>query len=114
MPAFPTGMILLWAGSIVDIPAGYVLCDGNNGTPDLRDRFIVGAGSSYAVNDSGGALNHNHPFTGDGHFHTFAFGATFALGIGVQDQTTTNQAVGTTDNADHLPPHYALIFMMKT
>jgi len=41
-------IICLWAGSIVDIPAGWVLCDGNNSTPDLRDRFILGAGSTYA------------------------------------------------------------------
>ena len=113
MPAFPTGMILLWAGSIVDIPAGYVLCDGNNGTPDLRDRFIVGAGSSYAVNDSGGALNHNHAFTGNGHTHTIPVGGAIGPGANFNNVTSPSPATGTTDNTAHLPPYYALAYIMK-
>lgn len=45
-------MIVIWSGAIVDIPAGWALCDGNNGTPDLRNKFIIGAGDTYAVNDT--------------------------------------------------------------
>lgn len=52
--AVPTGAILMWSGSIGSIPSGYVICDGTNGTPDLRDRFIVGAGTSYSVGNNGG------------------------------------------------------------
>lgn len=52
---FPAGGIILWSGSTASIPSGWVLCDGSNSTPDLRDRFVVGAGSSYAVNATGGA-----------------------------------------------------------
>lgn len=51
----PTGAIILWSGSTASIPSGWVLCNGSNSTPDLRDRFVVGAGSSYAVNATGGA-----------------------------------------------------------
>ena len=53
--AIPTGAILLWSGSTGSIPSGFVICDGTNSTPDLRDRFIVGAGSTYAVDATGGA-----------------------------------------------------------
>jgi len=52
--AVPVGCILMWSGSIGSIPAGYVICDGTNGTPNLRDRFIVGAGTSYSVGNNGG------------------------------------------------------------
>ena len=52
---FASGMILLWSGSVGSVPTGWVLCDGTNSTPDLRDRFIVGAGSTYAVNATGGS-----------------------------------------------------------
>jgi hypothetical protein len=45
-------MIVIWAGAIVDIPAGWVLCDGNNNTPDLRGCFIVGAGGALNPDDS--------------------------------------------------------------
>ena len=54
----PAGTIQLWSGSIGTIPNGWQLCDGTNGSPDLRDRFVVGAGSTYAVNDTGGSNTH--------------------------------------------------------
>ena len=44
----------MWSGSIGAIPVGYYLCNGSNGTPDLRDRFVVGAGNTYAVGNTGG------------------------------------------------------------
>ena len=64
----PSGGIFLWSGSIGSIPAGYVLCNGSNGTPDLRNRFVVGAGSTYAVNATGGSadavvVSHTHSAT---------------------------------------------------
>ena len=68
-----SGMICLWYGAIVDIPAGYALCNGANGTPDLRNRFVVGAGDAYAVGDTGGA---DSVTLSDGqipsHAHTFS------------------------------------------
>jgi hypothetical protein len=78
----PAGGIFLWSGSIGSIPAGYVLCNGSNGTPDLRDRFVVGAGSTYAVDATGGSANaivvsHTHTATSTstvtdpGHNHTY-------------------------------------------
>ena len=53
--SFVTGMIILWSGSVGSIPSGFVLCNGSNGTPDLRNRFVVGAGDSYSVGNSGGS-----------------------------------------------------------
>lgn len=50
----PTGIIAIWSGSAASIPTGWLLCDGTNGTLNLRDKFIVGAGSTYAVGDTGG------------------------------------------------------------
>lgn len=78
----PAGLISLWSGSIGSIPVGWYLCDGTNGTPDLRDRFIVGAGTTYAVTATGGStdavlVTHTHlatsTFTGSAlpaHAHT--------------------------------------------
>ena len=53
--AFVTGMIILWSGAADAIPSGFVLCNGSNSTPDLRNRFVVGAGDSYSVNNTGGS-----------------------------------------------------------
>jgi hypothetical protein len=46
--AFSTGMIMMWSGTIATIPAGWVLCNGSNSTPDLRNRFVIGAHSDTA------------------------------------------------------------------
>jgi microcystin-dependent protein len=86
-PAIPTGGIILWSGSTGSIPATWFLCDGTNGTPDLRNSFIVGAGSTYAVNATGGSadaivVTHTHTATSTstvtdpGHSHTFTAGST--------------------------------------
>jgi len=79
--SFVAGMIMMWSGSIASIPSGWVLCNGSNGTPDLRNRFIVGAGSTYAVDATGGSADaivvaHTHTATSTssvtdpGHTHT--------------------------------------------
>ena len=79
----PAGMISLWYGSIGSVPSGWYLCDGTNGTPDLRDKFIVAAGSTYAVGATGGtatntlttnelpAHTHTATVTDPGHVHSF-------------------------------------------
>lgn len=73
-PGIPTGGIILWSGSVGAIPAGWALCNGSNGTPDLRSRFVVGAGSAYNVNATGGTadavvVSHSHSITDPGHRH---------------------------------------------
>ena len=72
----PSGVIVLWSGSVASVPSGWYLCDGLNGTPNLTDRFVVGAGNTYAVGDTGGANSvtldathipsHAHSFSGSG------------------------------------------------
>ena len=50
----PIGLIAMWYGTLDNMPTGWWLCDGTHGTPDLRDRFVMGAGSSYGTNTTGG------------------------------------------------------------
>ena len=50
----PTGAIMMWSGAIADIPSGWALCNGQNGTPNLQARFIVGAGTSIVMDNSKG------------------------------------------------------------
>lgn len=106
----PVGAIMMWSGTLAAIPTGWALCDGNNSTPDLRSRFIVGAGSDYAVNDVGGAkdvtlteaqmpahdhsVNLNTNSAGD-HTHNLQVRATGSTGITVVEFTAaaTQQAV---------------------
>jgi microcystin-dependent protein len=89
--AIPDGAILMWSGTT--IPTGWLLCNGSNGTPDLRDRFIVGSGLNYPIKSTGGAATvtldkthmpkHNHGLSTDGaHTHSFVIdndnGGSFA------------------------------------
>lgn len=65
----PAGMIMIWSGSVGSVPTGWALCDGSGGRPDLRDKFVLGAGSSYAVNATGGdkdaiVVSHTHTYSG--------------------------------------------------
>ena len=107
-PAVPTGCILLWSGSTGSIPATWYLCDGTNGTPDLRDRFIVGAGNTYAVNATGGSadaivVTHNHTATSTvtdpGHKHNAITQVNGGSGSGNQ---YANSFAGSTDTTSTL------------
>lgn len=51
--SIPAGLICMWSGSSFNIPSGWALCNGNNNTPDLRDKFVLGA-SNYTVGATGG------------------------------------------------------------
>ena len=55
--AVPAGIIVMWSGASNAIPSGWYLCDGGNGTPDLRNRFVIGAGAggNYSPGDNGGS-----------------------------------------------------------
>jgi len=97
------GLIVMWSGLVANIPSGWVLCNGQNGTPDLRDRFIKGAsGNPGATGGSTththaahtGVINHTHPVTDPGHTHPFfprtaATGAVSSIVTGTLDTSST-------------------------
>ena len=101
--SFPVGAIVMWSGSVASIPTGWFLCNGSNGTPDLRSRFVVGAGSTYAVDATGGSadaivVSHTHTatVTDPGHTHTTTIngsGLGHSQGGGVNPLTATAPSV---------------------
>lgn len=131
------GMVTMWAGDIGSIPTGWVLCNGGSGSPDLRDRFIIGAGNTYSIGSTGGSTTKNlaHTHTGPSHTHDFSgttgFAgsggnwAAFENGPANRDHThgfsgtTTNAGTGNTGSGgsatqDIMPPYYGLAFIYKT
>ncbi|SPY08179.1 phage tail protein [Oligella urethralis] len=90
------GMVVMWSGSVDKIPSGWALCNGSNGTPDLRGRFIIGAGGSYNPGNTGnGSIpSHSH---GAGSLATSGAGAhthtgTAASAGGHSHSASTNSA----------------------
>ena len=117
--AFAPGMIIAWSGNTGNIPTGFVLCDGNNGTPDLRDKFIIGAGNNYNVGATGGSKD----AVLVEHFHTtlnFVARSNYAeprnFGVGTDgncNSTGNTDTKGVSGTDKNLPPYHALCFIMK-
>jgi len=127
----PTGCILIWSGSAGSIPSGFQLCDGTNGTPDLRNSFVLGAGNNYVVGQTGGStdaivVSHTHSVNDPGHFHTYTTlggsGSTYQGGSGGEVSANTGsqvtgitlQTAGTSGSGANMPPYYALCYIYKT
>jgi len=136
----PSGLIAIWSGSTGSIPSGWLLCNGSNGTPDLRNSFVLGAGNTYAVGATGGStdaivVSHTHAATSvvsdPGHLHgqgayradsmnvtggsfdrmSSSSTATAFTGITV---ATTNATAGVSGSGANMPPYYALAYIMKS
>ena len=136
--AVPQGSIIMWYGASNTVPTGWQICDGTNSTPNLRDKFIVGAGTTYSNGDTGGSANavvvsHSHSVTDAGHAHASQYDNRTPTGIDgngagseiggsgtVWTYPTTTATTGiTVDTAGvtganaNLPPYFALFFIMK-
>lgn len=132
------GVILMWSGSIASIPYGWSLCDGGGGRPDLRDKFIVGAGSTYAPAATGGSkdavvVSHTHTavVTDPGHNHTHIVsggeagyspnqsvgtinsGSASATSTSTTGISVTNSPAGSSGTNANLPPYFALAYIIK-
>ena len=130
----PSGFIGLWYGATNTIPSGWVLCDGNNGTPDLRDRFVVGASDStgdstypgLSPNSTPGGQadaivpNHTHPTSVDTGTLFHVGGTPNAVSFGGPGSypgtvfSMNNPTNGESVTNKNLPPYYALAYIMKT
>lgn len=107
------GTVWEWFGLSTAIPDGFILADGSNGTPDLKDKFIIGAGDTYPVDELGGSVTHTQDFTSNLHFHFFEGGDDIALGNNFVDETSLEVVTGTTDASNGLPPFLSLLYLMK-
>lgn len=136
-----SGMIIMWSGSQASIPSGWLLCNGSNGTPNLMDRFVIGAGNSYAVGATGGSADAvvvSHTHTGStnstgAHTHSYVYNKNGGGNAGwdtLNNPVTWNYTSNTSYAGDHshtvsvssagesgtnknLPPYYALCYIMK-
>ena len=121
---FPIGGIIMWSGTT--IPTGWKLCNGQNGTPDLRDRFIVGAGSSYAIGAKGGANEvtlttqqippHQHKVFEYAGYHAADPTSTWNNHITAKINAPSSEWTMPTGGGqahENRPPYYALAYIMK-
>lgn len=122
--ALPVGTIILWFGDTNQAPDGWAFCDGNNGTPDLRGKFAVGAGNQYNVGDTGGAAtvtletkhlpphSHGYELRDDGN-RDAASGADRNDHVWHGDKTVNTGSAGGGGAHENLPPYRALQYIMR-
>ena len=136
----PVGTIQIWAGTIASIPAGWAICDGTGGTPNLLSKFVQGVttnvtdpgtlgGADTVTLTSSQIAGHNHTITAYSHQHTTPAG-TSAGGSGTRitangsdddDKTTSNTtppsqnliATGSNGPHDNLPPFFQIAYIIK-
>ena len=127
---FVQGMIIMWNSTVATIPTGFVLCDGSNGTPDLRGRFVVGhhpSNNDYDIDDTGGSESvtltvaqmpsHKHDTTFDNKKYFPGGGSTsisFGGAGGYPADTFSMSNEGGGQSHENRPPYYALCYIMKT
>ena len=128
----PDGTIIQWFQRTTDTPApkGWAFCDGTNGTPDLRDRFIVGAGNDYTPGDTGGEKEHiltidempTHRHDLKLYFLSSDTGPYFTYSNNyltqpnsstIRTSTESIQNNGNDQPHENRPPYYALAYIMK-
>ena len=110
--SLPVGAIIMWSGTLSSIPTDWQLCDGTNGTPDLRGRFIMSVSSGENPGATGGASTHTHTGSTSSSSHSIWIddnsGGTDYWGAPNYHTHTINL-----NASSHLPPYYKLAYIMK-
>ena len=120
----PSGIICMWSGASNAVPSGWALCNGQNGTPNLMDKFVVGAGNTYSVGATGGEATHMLTVNEmPSHSHNVLDTNSAAAqqtcissrlyGASYNTTATLIQPTGGSQPYNNMPPYYALCFIMK-
>lgn len=120
--SFPSGGIIIWSGASNNIPDGWALCDGTNGTPDLRGRFVLGESETHAVGSTGGSEEvtltveqmplHSHSYAGTGDDMAVSSG-TGKTTTSASPNTKNTNSTGSSQPHSNMPPYYVLCYIMK-
>lgn len=134
----PIGAIMIWSGSEDTIPEGWSICNGQNGTVDLRDKFVLAAGENHAIGETGGSEtvtlttknipSHTHPISvpvsgslkrlytsqsSSGAYNTFAATAFTKSGSGPVDTGSAGYPPITIEPCENMPPYYTALYIQK-
>lgn len=116
----PVGSIIIWSGAADSIPAGWALCDGQESRPDLRDRFVLGAGTSHAVGETGGSETvtltldqmpaHTHYYNG---YTTMGLNTNGNNTCCIPASAAKTNSNGSSMPHPNMPPYYTLCYIIK-
>ena len=119
----PSGVVVIWSGAESSIPDGWALCDGQNGTPDLQDRFVLGAGTAHSVGETGGAeevtltveqmpRHDHHVNLGNAAAYTSYISAQNS-NVNALAQDFRTGSAGSSQPHPNMPPYYVLCYIIK-
>lgn len=130
--AIPKGVIWMWHGTVDNVPEGWAICDGNNGTPDLRGRFVLGVSDNHGKDSKGGSEkvvlttaempSHSHRLSSSiripgSDVRTIPINPTatnYQSAAGSSSTTIpSTTTVGSGSAHNNMPPYYALYYIMK-
>jgi hypothetical protein len=136
----PVKGIIMYSGATAGIPSNWSLCNGTNGTPDLRNDFVMPSGDLYTAGNTGGSkdaivVSHTHTLdtitAASDHSHGIEGGTTKSLagdaagpddyaggggqtgGGGTHTHTVTLDDTGVSGTNANLPPYFALAYIMR-
>lgn len=116
----PVGSIVIWSGTEDNIPAGWQLCNGTNGTPDLRDKFVLSAGPNHPIGETGGSEEVTLTVAQmPSHRHDLKYGGSGSTtntplrSVTTGGNTLATNSTGGSQPHPNMPPYYAMCYIMK-
>lgn len=120
----PLGAIVVWSGTAENVPEGWSICNGENGTLDLRDKFVLAAGDGHEVGETGGSEEvtltidqmpqHDHRVNVGTNRTNDMVSAVYRTNVNELRTEFRSGYAGSSQPHPNMPPYYTALYIQKT